>query len=123
MSGMRNVDWKLDNFVLAMRYKLRLRAKRPPDPTKWPVDAVDANGDRDWLQCSEEFLRAKLTEETTELHEEVAFCDALLLPSGTDLDKLAFEAADVALVAFMIAERAGVDWAAVTTRLQIPPRK
>lgn len=101
-SGMSEYEVKLAAFARAMRYKLELRQRRPPDPAKWPVDGVDAEGRRDWLRCSPTFLRKKIFEELSELVEATI--------SATSQEEIAYEAADVALVAFMIAERAGVCW-------------
>lgn len=102
----------LDTFLLFMRYKLDLRRRRPPNPSKWPIDAVDENGDRDWTKCSPAFLAKKLEEEKHELFAEMYRIE------GRDLDALAFEAADVALVAFMIADAAGVDWQGIINDFQ-----
>jgi hypothetical protein len=88
--SMIGVAERLRSFLGTMHYKLDLRKKRPPDPAKWPLDAVDLVGNRDWHKCSLEFLRKKLEEETAELFEP-----------GADVR---LEAADVALVAFMIAD-------------------
>lgn len=96
---------RLRDLAADAAYKIRLRARRPPDPAKWPPDGVDADGNRDWLRCSPAFLLRKLDEEVTELRAEVN--RALDAPSVSALDDLRFEAADVAAVALMLAERCG----------------
>lgn len=114
MSAMTGVHERLTNFLAVMQYKLELRKKRPPDPKKWPLDGVDENGDRDWTKCHPRFLMCKLDEEVDELIEA---CGGTLCTECKDTHQfgeldvdIATEAADVALVAFMIAEKAGVDW-------------
>ncbi len=109
MSGMKTAPLNLDKFLLLMRYKLELRRKRPPDPKKWPVAAVDENGDRDWNRCPMSFLTKKMSEELGELYDEVEYADHAA--------EVAMEAADVALVAFMIAERYGIDWQKIIDQL------
>ncbi len=91
---------RLFDHLTAMAYKMTLRAKRPPDSAKWPADAVDEHGNRDWLKCSANFLLLKLREEVGELLAEF---------DGPTLDavRVRHEAADVAAVAMMVAEKAG----------------
>lgn len=108
-SGMTHSYVNLDIFLRFMRYKLELRKKRPPNSEKWPLDAVDADGNRDWRKVPPKRLRVKLDEEVDELMAEFKALEEGAMDEATR-DKIAFEAADVALVAFMIADRAGVDW-------------
>jgi len=91
---------RLFNLMQAAEYKIKLRAKRPPDPAKWPLDGVDADGNRDWNRCDAEFLISKLGEESLELTEEVC-------RTYTDRDKIRLEAADVAAITMMIADKCG----------------
>ncbi len=94
---------RLFDMLAAVAYKMSLRAKRPPDSAKWPADAVDEYGNRDWLKCSPKFLVLKLREEFGELIAEVDNYTAPML----DLKKVRHEAADVAAVALMLADRLG----------------
>ena len=92
-------------------YKIRLRARRLPDPAKWPTGAVDEAGDRDWRRCSVKFLLGKLREEVGELEIEATEYDQSIDTTFGDLEgvrlRVRYEAADVAAVALMIAERCG----------------
>ncbi len=103
---------RLHQLMADAAHKIKLRARRPPDPVKWPASGVDEEGNRDWLRCSVGFLIKKLTEEFDELLAEAVEYDQSIATMFGDLNevrsRVRFEVADVAAVAMMLAERCGV---------------
>lgn len=114
MSSMNAKHWpnRLFNLMADVAHKIHLRAKRPPDPAKWPIGAIDEAGDRDWLRCSVQFLIDKLREEVGELEVEVTEYDQSIETTFGGLEdvrsRVRYEAADVAAVVMMLAERCEV---------------
>lgn len=78
-----------DGKIWQNRNKARLAAK-------WPDNAYNSDGDRDWHLCSPKWLLNKLDEEVAELKFEV------LTIHQRDLGKLRREGGDVAAVVMML---------------------
>lgn len=88
---------RLYNLMQDAFHKIMLRARRPPNPAKWPLDAIDEHGNRDWRKCSQGFLWGKLMEEVAEFRETLS-------SPHISSENIRFEGADVAAVAMMLVD-------------------
>lgn len=90
--------WKLRGLIQAAYSKIRANRLKN-DASKWPVNDLNADGERDWLRCSHDFLERKLQEEVLELCSAIRTFEPIL--------NIRKEAGDVAAMAMMIADKAG----------------